>query len=294
MRHLSSEKYRLLGWVCGLLIVGFLTTITGSYIVSRDTIRQNVVEQSLPLTSDNIYSEIQKDLLRPAFISSLMASDTFVRDWILEGETEQSQIVRYLKEVKQKYGMITAFLVSDRTHHYYYADGMLKTVDPNEHRDVWYFRVREMKNEYEINVDIDMANRDAMTIFLNHRVLDYRGNFIGAAGVGLTLDTMADFLDSYQTRFHRTVYFTDRQGQIMLSGKAMREVRGRIDTLPGISTIARDILNHDIKPTSLEYMRNGETVLLSSRFIPELDWYLLVEQTITEDEIGRASCRERV
>ncbi len=181
--RLVSEKYRLLVWISALLIAGFLATTIASYIVSRDTIRQRVVEQALPLTSDNIYSEIQKDILRPVFISSLMASDTFLRDWILSGETDETRISRYLKEVKEKYGTITSFLVSDRTHRYYYADGLLKTVSEQEPRDVWYYRVRDMKSEYETNVDIDLANRDAMTIFINHRVLDYSGNFIGASAL---------------------------------------------------------------------------------------------------------------
>lgn len=281
--RLFSEKYRLLAWLSILLIGGFLTTIVTSYIVSRNAIRQNVVEQALPLTSDNIYSEIQKDILRPIFISSLMASDTFLRDWIIVGETDITQITRYLKEVKDKYNTITSFLVSENTQHYYHAGGLLKTVSKDEPRDTWFYRVRDMQPEYETNVDIDMANRDAMTIFINHRVLDYDGNFIGATGVGLTLDTMTDILDSYQKRFHRNIYFTDAKGEIKMTGKSMKDIHGPIAKLPGVSAIAKDILNRDVRPTQLEYQHNGATILMSSRFIPELDWYLLVEQDITDD-----------
>ncbi len=279
------EKYRLLTWISLLLVAGFLTTSIASYIVSRDTIRQRVVEQALPLTSDNIYSEIQKDILRPVFISSLMASDTFLRDWMINGEKDTDQIARYLKQVKEKYNTISSFLVSEGTRRYYYADGLLKTVAEKEPRDAWYYRVRDMKTDYETNVDIDMANRDAMTIFINHRVFDYDGNFIGATGVGLTLDTMTDILDSYQTRFHRTIFFVDRDGIIKMTGKSMKDVHSSITRLPGISAISKQILNKSITPTQLEYTRNDTTILLSSRFIPELDWYLLVEQDITDDVV---------
>lgn len=281
--RLLPEKYRLLVWISLLLVAGFLTTSVASYIVSRDAIRQNVAEQTLPLTSDNIYSEIQKDILRPVFISSLMASDTFLRDWMLGGEKDADQIARYLKQVKDKYGTISSFLVSERTGHYYHADGLLKTIGEKEERDAWYYRVRDMKADYETNVDIDMANRDAMTIFINHRVLDYAGNFIGVTGVGLTLDTMTGILDSYQTRFHRTIYFVDGQGVIKMAGKSMQNVRGSIAQLPGISAISAKILNNSATPTQLEYTRDDATILMSSRFIPELDWYLLVEQDITND-----------
>ena len=62
-----------------LLVIGFLATSLTSYYVATDSLAEQISEQTLPLTSDNIYSEIQRDLLRPILISSLMASDTFLR-----------------------------------------------------------------------------------------------------------------------------------------------------------------------------------------------------------------------
>lgn len=63
-----------------LLLVGFVATSLISYHVANDSIVRQLEEQMLPLTSDNIYSEIQRDLLQPLLISSLMANDTFVND----------------------------------------------------------------------------------------------------------------------------------------------------------------------------------------------------------------------
>lgn len=98
-----------------LLVLGFLTTSVAGYPVSLDTMRRDIVERGLPLTGDTIYSEIQKDILRPTFISSLMAQNTFVRDWMLDGEDDSGQMVRYLAEIKQKYGSVTGSLVSERS-----------------------------------------------------------------------------------------------------------------------------------------------------------------------------------
>jgi uncharacterized protein YneF (UPF0154 family) len=97
-----------------LLIVGFILTSLISYFVSRAALRSQITLNQLPLTSDNIYSEIQRDLLSPIFISSLMATNTFLRDWVIQGEKEASQITRYLKEIKQKYNTFTSFFVSER------------------------------------------------------------------------------------------------------------------------------------------------------------------------------------
>ncbi|MDP2379305.1 MAG: diguanylate cyclase, partial [Pseudohongiella sp.] len=79
------RKFIFISALTALMIVGFMATSLTSYFVAQESLSRNVSEQMLPLTSDNIYSEIQRDLLRPILISSVMATDTFVRDWALEG-----------------------------------------------------------------------------------------------------------------------------------------------------------------------------------------------------------------
>jgi diguanylate cyclase (GGDEF)-like protein len=273
-----NERSRLITRLALLLVCGFLAVTVGAYLVSRQTIREGILEQTLPLTGDTIYSEIQKDILRPVFISSLMAHDTFLRDWILDGEKDAEQIDRYLKEVKIKYGTISSFFVSERSRRYYHGAGVLKTVDERELRDTWFFRVRGMQPDYEINVDPDLANRDTMTIFINHKVSDYAGNFIGATGVGLTLDTVSHLLAAYESRFQRRIYFVDGLGNIVLGGKAARARTGSIREQPGVRDIAGEILANGGKPHELSYVQDGSTILVNARHIPELNWYLIVEQ----------------
>ena len=139
------------------------------------------------------------------------------------------------------------------------------------------------KSDYETNVDVDMANRDSMTIFINHRVYDYNGQFIGATGIGLTLDTMSNIIDRYQARFHRNIYFVDEAGALVLAGKTMRDGHGNIHQLPGVQAIAGQILNHRSEPTHLSYQLARAQILVNSRYIPELGWYLVVEQNVSDE-----------
>ena len=176
-------------------------------MAARNSMRSNITENTLPLTSDNVYSEIQRDLLRPVFISSLMASDTFLRDWALNGEVDASLITKFLHEIKVEYSTISSFFVSDSSHHYYHAHGILKTVQEDEPRDAWYFNARDLKAPYEINVDLDMANQDQMTIFINYRVFDYDDNFIGITGVGLTVNNVNHLISRYEAKYDRQIYF---------------------------------------------------------------------------------------
>ncbi|MBI3714312.1 MAG: GGDEF domain-containing protein [Burkholderiales bacterium] len=276
----SLKRYQLLIWISLLLTLGFIAVIASNYYVSKDAVERSLSENSLPITGDNVYSEIQKDILRPVFVSAQMAHDTFVRDWLLNGEDDATQIAKYLKEVKLRNNAISSFLVSDLSKNYYYPDGLLKTVKESDSRDLWFFRVKNLKTPYETNVDLDLANRDNMTIFTNYRVTDYSGKFIGAVGIGLTLDTMKHLIDSYQSRFQRKIYFVDKKGTVVLAGSASLK-NGNIHQLPGLSHIAKQILGTSANDSlHLTYQNDAEKIVLNSRFLPELGWYLLVEQNL--------------
>jgi diguanylate cyclase (GGDEF)-like protein len=276
------HKTRLLLWLSLILIAGFLTTSVLSYFVSLNAIRNSITDQALPLTGDNVYSEIQTDIVKPIFISSQMASNTFLRDWLLDGEQNQAQVVRYLQEVKKEHNSITAFLISEKTRNYYYADGLLEVISESDPRDEWFFRVRAMTAPYETNVDPDAGNNDTLTVFINYRVLDYDGNFIGVTGVGLTLENARSIIETAEKRFSRHIYFVDKTGKLALTGSSMDGGVDTIQQLAGVQTIADKILAGDATPLSLNYQLPGNFGLsrmqVNSRFIPELGWYLIVEQ----------------
>ncbi|MNQ56342.1 Response regulator PleD [compost metagenome] len=210
----------------------------------------------------------------------MMARDTFVRDWVMSGEQDVAQMTRYLREVQEHYGAVTSFFVSDKTHTYYQAKGVLKRVAPQEPRDSWYFRVRDMQEPYEINVDIDMANQDRLTVFINYQVFDYDKRFIGATGVGLTVDAVVKLIDDYQVRYDRSVYFVDTDGRIVLTGATGGPMGARVGQ--SLSEVAglEDLQAKLPQPQSgdFEYQEHGRGHFLNVRFIPELDWYLFVDK----------------
>jgi diguanylate cyclase (GGDEF)-like protein len=257
-----------------------MATTLASYMVSVTLLKKGLTESILPLTGDNIYSEIQKDLTRPIFISSMMATDTFLRDWVLAGEKDVNQLTKYLSEIKTKYQTITSFFVSERSLAYYHADGILKQVHIDDPRDSWYFRVRSMKIPYELNVDKDMANHDAMTIFINHRVYDYDGNYLGATGCGLSVTAVSQLLKNYEERYRRHIFFMNQQGVVTFSADNRYEQRS-IGDIEGLKELSATIFNQG--SGSFSYKRDDQTFLLDTRFLPEIGWYLLVEQSLDEE-----------
>jgi len=274
--HRIFDGRRLLVLLSVLLSLGFFMTTLGSYYVSKAAIRQAIIGQELPLASSNIYVELQKDLVRPVVISSTMAHDTFLRDWVLKGEHDVNELSRYLKEVGSRYGAFSTFFVSERSGNYYVGKGILKKVSRQDPLDAWYYRVREMKEDYELNVDPDESNRDAMTIFINYRVLDFAGQYLGATGIGIRLDAMHQRIKDYQQRYQRTIYFVNDKGQTVQFGNDAGAASTDLHTQPGLSGIIDRILAD--KNGGYQYEAHGTTHLLNVHYVPELNWYLFVEK----------------
>lgn len=272
-----NEKRRLLLWLTILLTVGFAVTSMASYFVSRSAIRHEITTNELPLTADNVYSEIHKDLIRIVFISSMMAHDTFLHDWVLEGENDGSKVEKYLKEIQRRYDTITSFFISEQSRTYYNENGILKTLSERSPVDAWYFRAREISSPYELNIDLAEAHGNTLTIFINHRVIDSSGKFIGIVGVGQTVDSLRTLIDRYQTRYQRTVYLVDRQGRVVLHGSDFAHAFENIHAIPGLGELADSLpIGTD---GAYQFDREGQTYQLNTRFIPELDWYLMVEKS---------------
>ncbi len=270
------DRRSLLTLLALLLFAGFFAVTLIGYFVSKKAIRDAIIEQDLPLTSSNIYSEIQKDLVRPVLISSTMAHDTFLRDWVLRGERNVGEMSRYLMEVRRRYGAFSSFFVSEKSGIYYTGEGVLKQVRPDEPRDAWYYRVRGMKEDYEINVDPDMANADALTIFINYRVFDFKGDYLGATGIGLTVDAVSRLIGEHQERFRRTIYFVDAQGRVVQLGAGRDGQVTDLHAAPGLGPLIDGILREP--RGSRQFQAGGDSHILHFNYLPELKWYLFVEQ----------------
>lgn len=278
-----NDKRKFIFVLSLLLCCAFLATSGISYRVAKESLSHQVERSTLPLTSDNIYSEIQQDLLRPVFISSLMAQDTFVRDWALGEEQHSDKMVRYLSEIQEKYNTVTSFFVSEKTRNYYHSSGVLKKIVDVEPTDAWYFRVRSLPASeiYEVNIDSDTADSNKTTIFVNYKVFDFEGRFIGVTGVGLAVEKVKERIEAYQMKYGRQVYFTDRQGNITLHGSAIKGVSS-IQTRPGMDMLAMRILT---SPSgNFSFRHDGATTYLNSRFVPEFKWFLVVEQSNSKAE----------
>ena len=278
----KKNRIALLCCLTLILLLGSFATSIANYIVASNSLRESIVERELPITSDSLYSEIQHDLVLPIFISGQMANNTLLHDWALAGEKEVDSIKRYLNEVKSRENALTSFFVSEKTKNYYSAEGLFKTTSPSDEADRWYYRVRDLEQPYEINVDYDATHSNMMTVFVNYRMEDTEGNFLGVTGIGLSLDSVTDLVQYYQERYKRKIYFVDREGHETLNGLSEEQNVKSIRDRAGVQEIAERILSGDENPISSVYQQQGSSIQVNSRYIEELGLFLVVEQNADE------------
>ena len=282
LKSFLFNKYLLIGILTVVLVISFTFTSLISYTITRTSIDSDAKTKILPLISDNIYSEIQKELLQPIYNSSIMANDEFLVNWVLAGEQDTEEIVQYLQRIKEHFGYFSAFYISAITNNYYYYDGILKQIRPEDDHDIWYYNFVRTARRYDLDVDNDEATSGTLTIFINHRLEDRAGNFLGVTGVGLQMSEVGETLESYRQRFGHLIYMVDSDGLIQIHPNQELVEKINIHELEGLQNIGDDILKNDNITHYYEYRtRNGEATL-SARYLPDLDWYLIVEQDQTQ------------
>lgn len=253
----ANIKTKLTVSLSSLLLVVFIIISTVNYTVSKKSIRDNIIQDSLPLISNNVYSELQKDLATPIHISSLMANDTFVKDWVMGGEKNINQIQRYLNTIKERYGFVSAFLISERSRNYYHFRGIHKRVSRKDSHDVWYYNFIDKNIDYELDVDNDEAASHELTIFINHRLTSPSGELLGVTGVGLAMKNAGEMLKKYMLRHDKNIYLVDSNGLVQIHSDHSLIEKMNIFETNGISSVAAELLSSKDEPVLTEYDRGG-------------------------------------
>lgn len=273
-RFFMNLKYKIIILITSLLLT--LTTVSAfvNYRVDVNSTQQHLKNISLPLSIDNIYTEIQQRMIEPLIVSSLMANNTFLKDWLLGGESDVPAIKKYLAETQKKYSLFTTFLVSDESKNYYHAKGIIDTINKDNKEDDWYENFVTGPNEYEVNLDTNAAFGKTLIMFINYKVRDFKKNYIATTGVGVELFNIEKMLNSFKKKYKYDVYFLNEDGEIILYSKQLGK-RGNIVSIDGLNALQEEIFSK--KTTQLEYENRDGKYLLSSKYIEKLKLYLLVE-----------------
>lgn len=269
-----------------IIIVGTICmTLANVYTYSH--IIKNDIQHIATLTSSNIFSEISNDMTKPVFVSLTMANDTFLKQWMeneRRGECDadaQKDLRDYLLAYKNKYGYNSVFLVSSHSSRYYHYKGLHKTISPHDAHDVWYYNFLKEKKLYSLIIDKDEADQNVLTVFVNCRVEDAQGRLLGVVGVGVKILWLQNTLSTYRKNYGIRACLVNADGVVQVHPE---------ENIIGQANIFHELSLHDLQQTLLQkhahwdtawYERAGQENFIVSRYIPEMDWFLVVEHDTT-------------
>lgn len=269
-------KYKVVFTVTFLLISFSIGSSILNYMKALEETQTQLKERSLPLSIDNIYTEVQKNLIEPTLVSSMMANDTFLKDWLLLEETDVDKITKYLETIKNKYNMFTTFLVSEKTGNYYTYTGLLEKIEKENPNNAWYYKFKSIQEPYEINLDFNKFMGDSLIMFVNYKIFDERYHYLGATGIGIKISYINDMLKHFRVKYKFKVYFVDKSGNVVLSEN--NNTLKSLNEIEGLKAYKDDILVEN--SNVIEYMDKNRHYVVNTKYIKELNLHLIVEAKV--------------
>ncbi|RQO78318.1 hypothetical protein DBR44_00800 [Aquitalea sp. FJL05] len=259
-----------------IISIGFSISAVVTYSREKSEAEKRVLEESLPLIGDSIYTEIQSNIMNPVDIATFMAHDSFVRDWIIDKNSNPVTIRKYLRGIKEKYNATTAFLVDDAEKKYYTDSGSQLVLHKNTARDAWYWRVLADPAVYELNLGKYQEN-DSLLVFANEKIFDDQGQIIGIVGISLELHRFKKIIDKYAEKYNNAIYIFDQSGNII--------IRSSVSAFPphfDFKSMNTAIHQDESVPHNFLLQSTATERIVGIRKLPGSSWYLAVEEDVSE------------
>lgn len=275
-------KFKIIGGLILLLLLLLSLNNLINYRLNSNRIREAVMKRELPLTIDKLSMSLSEYIEQYLTVSAFMAKSHFVHEWLKAGEKDSLAMKAFLSKVKKDFGVESATLSSNQSLHYYYPQGILTTLSDTSKFDAWYFKFRESGKEKGLNLAFS-RHLSKLTLFVNYRMEDEQGQFLGCTGVAISLAEMVEEITNYKFETGAQIYFVNGKGEIKIhQNEKMVQVpteatdpQKNIQSKEGIREAANEILSQQSHRFS--YRNDKGEMLGVSRYFEDLDLYLIVE-----------------
>ena len=260
------------------IVISFVLIIC--FIVSTALSVRSVGKLVVENNRENAYmiaGEI-KNAVNDKFSESKAVSEalnnTLVRQLIAERDTFTPEEISvffggYLSDIKEQFECSTAFMTLQNDYAYFTEWGFIKNLDPENPDDDWFERFRDSGKDFELNIDNDQANDNRITVYVNYRMEDENGDFIGVCGVGVKLDEINSLISTLEAEHSIKIELISTDGKVQVAGEESLKQQADSDALEMIEQYR----------TSDSYLysgsRSGQYRILS--YIQDCRWYLFIE-----------------
>ncbi len=273
MKMTLSRKVAVMTAVAIGISIGLV--IFPSYFMAKNVLVENVKQEILPGKIESVASELHRELQPFLTIAVGMNADLIKMKPVMTGSSspeDDAAITEYLTHIKNAHKTSAAFFASSLSERYYVYDKFLKVLSKSNEKDSWFYDVMNSNKPYLYNMDLDENNNNTVSVFLNYRVTDGQGRFLGVAGVGNSLSYLSQKIETFNSSNTSKVYLINNFGQVVLGGTAAQIRNPYTDdsALLGRILDSREfVINNSV--------RNGNTYFVASYFVPEIGWHILME-----------------
>ena len=248
------------------LILAIVVPLAVSTFLFSNSIQNHTDEKlakvDLPTALSEVKNKIELELSTPIIVAKEIAQNLFVKQWLSNSESEQTQAdyINYLASIKKDNKAVMAYIISKNTNNYYTDTGISRKIDRSE--DLWFDQFLSSNKPFEIALDIDKTT-NTMVVFINY-ALEIGGERTAITGVGRSLDSMINLINEYRIGEAGVVYLVSDDGEVMLHSD--RDLMGQKININEIKNGA--IVNKQI---------GDEDYVVSSTPIESLGWHLVAE-----------------
>ncbi len=268
--------------ICLIILAGFSAVAFTSYGTYSKIIDDDIVNIS-KLTSTNIYSDIRNELTKPIFVSLTMANDSFLKEWLRREQSantdeHQENLRQYLLGLKEKYNYDSVFLVSDKSKKYYHFNGLNKVISKDDSHDVWYYNFVDSGLAYDLDVDTDEANQGSLSVFVNCRMTDENGEFMGVTGVGLEMDQVQNLLRAFEEQYNLKALLFGEDGTVQIDTSLNGISVENVFSADILSENRQKIIENQDALQVFQFKEQSFYGYYIVRYVEELNWYLLIKK----------------
>lgn len=258
-----------------IVIMVCLYVVTNIIYYGRYALDEGMSKEYNLLVADHIYDEIVSELEKPIMVSKIIAGDEYLKEF---GDNESKyskteaikQMQTFLMGINDSVGFDNTFFVSDSTLRYYTDRGSNKVINPsNESNDIWYSAFVEGDEDVDVQINNDDTNDDQLTLFIDVKVYDDVGRFIGVCGTGISIKNLQKVLARYESEYNLSVNVADSDGVVQINSDD-----GNVKTSKCNNSLFK-------KTDDFVYHKRDNGAYTVTKYIEDADWYYVVEKKPT-------------
>ena len=207
-------------------------------LIERDTINSNLPLKT-HIVAKNVVTEIEPYII----LSKTMAQNQYVVSWMTEGEDDKG-LPAFAKEVtnmQKEHNLFSTFLASFVSNTYIF-NGQRRGALDLEGSDAWIKPVIASEKDYIVVMDFDRNTKD-LALFVDYKMYDDEGNFIGITGASAKINTLKNMITAQTLGDTGQFFCINNDGIIQLHADEKYILNSNIEDLhPGLHKIVKDIV----------------------------------------------------